>query len=104
MDQFKKITCIVRHFMIRAFAVFTCRRLPHRRPFRFETLQGCDETTIMKKNKPEVKKCFFVSMKKRRRRWQRQFERLNDCEIAQFEMGRDLAKAEKTNIIPGVGL
>ena len=43
---------------------------------------------------------FFVSMKKRRRRWQRQFERLNDCEIAQFEMGRDLAKAEKTNIIP----
>ena len=43
---------------------------------------------------------FFVSMKKRRRRWQRQFERLNDCEIAQFEMGRDLVKAEKTNIIP----
>ena len=101
MDQFKKITCIVRHFMIRAFAVFTCRRLPHRRPFRFETLQGCDETTIMKKKQARGKKMFFfVSMKKRRRRWQRQFERLNDCEIAQFEMGRYLVKAEKTNIIP----
>ena len=59
MDQFKKITCIVRHFMIRAFAVFTCRRLPHRRPFRFETLQGCDETTIMKKKQARGKKMFF---------------------------------------------